>query len=60
MHEDEVQQPDGQVPGASATGNLGILVPQVVSLLSPLSAFMLALFWLPLFGLDSGGKMEVY
>lgn len=27
-----------QVPGASVTGNLGILVPQVMSLLSPLLA----------------------
>lgn len=60
MHGDGVEQPDGQVPGALATGNLGILVPQVVSLLSPLSACMLALFWLPLSGLDSGGKMEVH
>lgn len=51
MHGDGVQQPDGQVPG-----NLGILVLQVVSSLSPLSACMLALFWLPLFGLDSGGE----
>lgn len=60
MPGDEVQQPDGQVPGASTTGNLGILVLQVVSLPSPLSADMLALFWLPLFGLGSGGKKGVH
>lgn len=60
MPGDEVQQPDGQVRGASTTGNLGILVLQVVSLLSPLAADMLALFWLPLLGLGSGGKMGVH
>lgn len=56
---DGVQQPGGQVLGASAAGNLGILCQNLCLCCLPLSACMLAFFWLSLFSLDSGGKIEV-
>lgn len=52
------KQPNGQVLGASAARNLGSLSQKLCLCCLPLSACMLAFFWLLLFSLDSGGKVE--